>query len=432
MKKYLIISSFLLMISSFCIICYFILEAKQEVTIEKNLLQIQKEKEAYLTPYGYTMEDANIVLNPYDISPLTALILFETTKEEEITVIIKGKDETTNITNTFVNSKTHYIPIYGLYPDTENEIILKTNKKEVKYKIKTSPLPTDLQSQIIVNYNDDMTFLNYNNYIYAQDKNNDIRWYLEGEYKYNITKLKNENYLISTSTLNTEGFPIGIMEIDLLGKIYKQYNIENGYHGKVIENNDSYYILSKDLIEIDKQTGYILNKTTLKDEYNDITYNETNNVISLLNAENTLSINLLNKEEITLNETNDLFEKEITSKLYTNNNNYKIVDNILFNLVEENKQSKQKIFLIGYKKTKDLEKKYNIEIVKNDSYLKITGDFKKKEVYLILDKFMDKRIYDINSDYTIINSIGLSDKYNIYLKIEDNLYKTNQYVIFNN
>ena len=58
-----------------------------------------------------------------------------------------------------------------------------------------------------------------------------------------------------------------------------------------------------------------------------------------------------------------------------------------------------------------------------------TGKFKKDdEVYLILDKFLDKRIYDIKSNTTIINQYGLEGKYSIYLKINNTIYKTNTYI----
>ena len=43
---------------------------------------------------------------------------------------------------------------------------------------------------------------------------------------------------------------------------------------------------------------------------------------------------------------------------------------------------------------------------------------------------MDKRIYDINNNYTIINKVGLTGKYNIYLKINNQIYKTNEYITF--
>lgn len=430
MKKYLILSSFLLIISSLTIIGYIAVDAKIEVPLESNILENQNLKEQYLTPYGYTIEDANIILNPYDISPLTALILFETETDEEITLEVSGKDNTTTITNKFEATTKHYIPVYGLYPDTENKIILKTKEKKITYKITTTTLPKDLEPKAIVNETDNLTFINDNEYIYALDKNNNIRWYLNGKYQYNMLKLENGNYLIPTSTNDTSGYPIGIMEIDLLGKIYKQYNIENGYYGNVIETASSYYILSKNLLEVDKQTGYLLNKIELKDHYKDLAYNKENKTIKLLNETSTLNIDLTKNEKNTLNEKNTFTLKEFNNKFYTNSNNYKITNGVVFDITNKTEQSKEKIFLIGYKKIDNKYKSYNIKISKNQDYLKITGDFKEHEVYLILDKVLDKRIYDINNNYTIINKNGLSGKYSIYLKIDDTIYKTNQYVEF--
>ena len=36
------------------------------------------------------------------------------------TITVKGKDNNTTYTNTFGANKVHYLPIYGLYPNTEN------------------------------------------------------------------------------------------------------------------------------------------------------------------------------------------------------------------------------------------------------------------------------------------------------------------------
>ena len=45
----------------------------------------------------------------------------------------KGKDENSTITNTFSPRKVHILPIYGLYADTDNEVIIKYGKKEDNY-----------------------------------------------------------------------------------------------------------------------------------------------------------------------------------------------------------------------------------------------------------------------------------------------------------
>src|SRR5699024_8719092 len=90
----------------------------------------------------------NVILNPYGNSPLTALICFETEEEITPTITVKGKDSLTTYTHTFEKNKKHYLPIYGLYANYENEInieYVKDSKTITKtIKIKTDKLPEDM------------------------------------------------------------------------------------------------------------------------------------------------------------------------------------------------------------------------------------------------------------------------------------------------
>ena len=87
MKKILIISSFILVIISISIVGYSIVSANVVVDEEKDIISYQLNKEKYINPYGYTFDEPNIIVNPYGISPLTALILFET--EEEVLAAVE-------------------------------------------------------------------------------------------------------------------------------------------------------------------------------------------------------------------------------------------------------------------------------------------------------------------------------------------------------
>ena len=51
--------------------------------------------------------------------------------------MIKEKDGTIKFSNTFKNNTKHYIPVYGLYPNYNNEIILKYGNQTKVYNIKT-------------------------------------------------------------------------------------------------------------------------------------------------------------------------------------------------------------------------------------------------------------------------------------------------------
>lgn len=430
MKKILIISSFFLILISTSTIGYKIVSANEKIEEIKDPIIKQEEQESYLTPYGYTIDNPNVVLDPYDVSPLTALILFETEKEEAVTIIVEGKDQNSTYKNTFQSTTKHSIPIYGLYPNSINKVHISCGDKTKTIEIKTSPLPSDLSKKEVINNTNDLYFITSDTYPYALDNNNEIRWYLTKNYSKKITTLQNGHLLLSTDTKNKDQSYTGLLEIDLLGKIYKQYNIENGYYGSYAETTNSLFILSDSILELDKQTGTILNTFPLNSVYNEVFYLEESNTISLLNQKEIYNINLKTKEKNTLpNESPLKNEQEIILPVYNTEEEHKQTKSVKFTTNTPTPKSNKNIFLIGYKKIDDNYKKHNITITKTSDNIQVVGNFsKKEEVYLILDKFLDKRIYDITSNYTIINKEGLSGKYSIYIKINNTIYRTNTYV----
>lgn len=431
MKKGLLIFSFLLILILASTIGYKIVSANEKVDEIQDQIIAQTNLESYLTPYGYTLDNPNIILDPYKISPLTAMILFETPTSEEVTVTIKGKDQNSTYTNTFNSTTKHYIPIYGLYPNYKNEVIITCGNTQKTYTIETKPLPTDLTIESKQNTTNELYFITSSKYPYALDNNNDVRWYLTKNYTNKISRLDNGNILLSTDNLTPNKTRTGLIEIDLLGKIYKQYNISDGYFGTYAETPTSILVLSKRLLEIDKQNGTILNKIEVDKEYTNLNYNKQTNTISLSNQTEKKEINLDTKKESTESNDIQLNEQEIILPLYNSKENYKLTKGVKFNIHEKTKESSKSIFLIGYKKPDKKYKEYNINITKTEDYLQLTGSFSEKDkVYLILDKFLDKKVYDIKEKQTIITKEGLTGKYSIYIKINNNLYKTNNYVNF--
>lgn len=432
MKKILIVSSFILVLIAISTVGYNIVSANVTVDEVQDILTAQLKKEAYITPYGYTLDNPNVILNPYGISPLTAIILFETEEELPVTITVEGKDENSTYINTFESTKKHYLPIYGLYSNTINYVHVKCGNITKTIEITTEPLPIELLiTETINNNTNQLTFITTDNYPYALDSNNEVRWYLTKNYSKKIDYLDNGNLLLSTDNLTPNNIYDGFIEIDLLGKIYKQYTLDTGYQGTYDETPTSIFILSTKLLEIDKQTGTILNSITLDEQYNKVFYDKNLNTINLANKTNTLSINLKNKEQ-TLTTTAKLNnEQQNILPLYTTNQNYQLTKGIKFNLAQETKESNQNIFLVGYIKPDKNYHSYNIDITKTIDNLQITGNFNENDdVYLILDKFLDKKVYDIDNKYTTINKIGLSGKYSIYLKINKTIYKTDNYIEF--
>ena len=66
---------------------------KDIIKTTKHLITIQEGYEKNLKTKGYTVDNPNVILDPYKISPLTALVLFETENEVSPKVTITGKDD---------------------------------------------------------------------------------------------------------------------------------------------------------------------------------------------------------------------------------------------------------------------------------------------------------------------------------------------------
>lgn len=395
MKKIIAIIIGLILIISSTIVGYLVVSANTGVKIEDDIIEYQNEIQKDFKIYGYTIDNPNIILNPYEISPLTALIIFETEDETKVTLTIYGKNND-NITNTFEATTNHFIPVYGLYPDYENKISLTTENKTKEYIIKTDPIPEDFNKKE-ENNTEKIEFITTNTYPYAIDKNNEVRWYITKNYTGKIDTLPNNHLLLSTDKLTEDGKYTGLLEIDLLGKIHKEYQINTGYYGNYTIKDNSIIVESKKQLEIDRQTGSTIKQTEIK-ERNNIENNK--NYIDFYNSEN----------------------------------NYKFEVGYTFKTNEITETINKNILLLNYKKIDKKYKDYKIKLTGEKDRLVITGAFKKDDkVYIILDKFLDKKVYELDTSNTntkIIDKEGLSGKYSIYIKINNDLYKTNKYISF--
>lgn len=429
MNKFLITLSFIFLIISMSLFGYKIVSAKQSVTQINDMIEEQALKDKYLTPYGYTIDNPNIVLNPYDNSPLSAIILFETKEEVEITVTVNGITEEDDIKQTYKLEKVHIIPIFGLYPNKENKIEISTPTITKNFTIKTNPLPDDflMEEDIQINEEKDLTIYKSNKYLYGVDKNKEIRWFYLNQNETSPYVLENNNLLIPIATNPNTNKLDSLIEIDLMGKIYKQYYFYNEISDNVLEKKNSIFILGSDLIEIDKQTGDILNTYKLDNIYNRVSQYDDSNII-LSGENNSVKINLENKKKISIdNYQNDT--QLIALNLYTENSYYQKKSGIRLQNKTETKQSNKRILLIGYISPDKKYQDYNIEFQESANSLQISLDNNNDdEVYVILDKFLDKRVYELEGNSITINKTNLSGKYSIYIKINKTIYKTNKYI----
>lgn len=289
----IIISIIVLMILGSIFYSYNNLKGKNGIDLTASLVTKQNEIENTIKTNGYTIDNPKVLLDPYDASPLTALILFETEEEVSPKITIEGKDKLTTIETEFAKNTKHYLPIYGLYADYNNKVdisyTLSDGKKITKQvEIQTDKLPDDFVLPTSVKKDsskltNDLYFFTPSSkgYTCAYDVNGDVRWYLSNNAVWDNTRLKNGHMMVSTERLvNSPYYMTGLYEIDLLGHIYNEYSLKGGYHHDYFELPNGNLLVASDdfnneagtvedyIVELDRATGNIIKTWDLKDILN--------------------------------------------------------------------------------------------------------------------------------------------------------------------
>lgn len=262
----------------------------ETITTEKSKVtetaEIQAQLTAELTSGSYTLEAPMTILNPFQNTPLSAVILFQTEDEVQVKVTVKGKTEEASIVSVLDAGKDHQVPVVGLYPDYENEVVLElldkngntTEKKSVK--IQTEALPDTLKDIVHADYVDDNTQMGLmlisglkTPYLYAFDRAGEIRWYCtDNTVYYGAFPLANGNFLMEADNVlmpnasmpNSPEF----YEMDFLGRAHRVYYFPEGVHHEIKEKEpDGNFMIAtnsqngyeQDMIqEIDRKTGAVV------------------------------------------------------------------------------------------------------------------------------------------------------------------------------
>ena len=289
-KKIILIA--LLVVIVLVVVLLFVLNSlatnNKEVEQTISLVDTQAELEKEFVSKGYTIDKPNIIVNPYEISPLTALVIFETEEEVAPTVTIMGKDDNTTFTHEFDRNTVHYLPIYGLYAGEANEVIIEFGDTKKNITIETEALPDDFILPTSVkadksSLGNELYFFSPSSsgYTSAYDINGDVRWYLTINALWEINRLDNGHLMVSTERLvNSPYYMTGLYEMDLLGKIYKEISLEGGYHhdyfempnGNLLVASDDFYndygTVEDYIVEVDINNGEIIKTWDLKDILN--------------------------------------------------------------------------------------------------------------------------------------------------------------------
>ena len=247
----------------------------------------------------YTADAPLVVVNPYEISPLSALVLFETEEPVSVTYYAEGKTEEVTIPNTIEEFNTvHELPVLGLYPGVVNDVHIELededgNVTEEQIQVETEDIPEGFYDLELVESQPEkmtpgLTFLNSSAGEYtAVDSLGDIRFMIKPWMANNVEHLENGNILIVLRREHDESDAMEIqfdhvLELNRLGKPYNSYvfetdnfdgaflfdhdltELDNGNILALVHDSQSEYV-EDGMIEFNRETGDIVQVTDFKD-----------------------------------------------------------------------------------------------------------------------------------------------------------------------
>ena len=240
---------------------------------------------------GYKFSDPFVTLNPYLISPLTALVMFNTDTATTVQLTVFGHDSKVDIKTTFPAATQHILPIYGLYPGEKNnvELVLQDGTKKT-ISIETEALnaisaKAKVLTKVDGQFAEGLTFCDPSSITpenissMAYDSNGDIRWYLMEEGTTMPTRLLANGRIMSSTVNYIDGkyYSCGLREMDLIGKVYFEYVFPGGQHHDFIEMPNgniiacsspaSFKTVEDRAVEIDRKTGKIVKTFDMNDYF---------------------------------------------------------------------------------------------------------------------------------------------------------------------
>lgn len=238
----------------------------------------------------YSFDDPFVIVNPYGISPLTALLMFDTDEEMQESVRVIGHNANEDILMPPHNGqykKKHIIPIYGLYASEMNKVTITLSDKNGFKKTKDINIATEDLPEMMKNINLHTAYnvenvqsvaladgLNFSHSSiesmgikYAFDLNGNIRWYFS-----DVGIFAGANYNDGKNIYRSIGsYYYGdtlILQESYLGRIEKMFYMPSGVHHDVhLTDYDTLLVTSHHLesmqdlgIEIDVKTGVKINE----------------------------------------------------------------------------------------------------------------------------------------------------------------------------
>lgn len=241
---------------------------EEQATIDQEL---QAEAGA-----GYSFEDPFVIVDPYGMAPLSALVIFDTDSDQAVTVTVKGHNSKDNMVAAFGAEKRHLLPIAGLYAGQETEVELQlADGRSKTLSITTDPVDEDIAKAEVVELDpsvydySQLTFACYNYGSLGYDSEGDLRYYSKFP-ALPFTRLSNGHYASYTADFRDQKSATfaGVVEFDLCGRVYNRYDLPGGAHHEILElpngnlligsSHDDLSTVNCRAVEVERETGNIV------------------------------------------------------------------------------------------------------------------------------------------------------------------------------
>lgn len=269
-----------------------ILSTARKIPWQAHLSQVRDYAyEQILDRHMYTFQHILVVPNPYDIVKQSALLLFNSSKTTKIRYRVIGDTPEADFCGETEYTKRHRVPILGLYFKRSNKVDLEMINedgeviKRRQLRIYVSEMPKNLENVVgdnICQAEKASPFLAVNGLAFnplVVDVNGDIRYSVQLRSSIvGMLPLGEGRFLYEDSTANFID-ERGVVKacryhvMDYLGRVYHSYLLEVVLNRVIAKSGNSIFFsshsgaeyISDMLIEMDSQTGEILDKIDMKD-----------------------------------------------------------------------------------------------------------------------------------------------------------------------
>ncbi len=233
-----------------------------------------------LGTYLFDFHSMLIIVNPYELTPLCALLYFSTEKECYVSYCVKGKTEDCHFTYTSDSfSKQHRIPVMGLYGGRRNSVSVtlldeKHNifaQRIISISTHTiSPRLKNMVTPVIKNKNFAHPFLfvtgGLSGPTYAFDRNGEIRYFLsKSPRQYGIHPISSGRFFFPDRQINRPTYinhhALILHDMDFLGRVRQTCHIRDGIHHwlcEIPDTNGRYFLAASSSLKEEHMEDRIL------------------------------------------------------------------------------------------------------------------------------------------------------------------------------